>query len=40
MHSVVTNKDLGMFTKDDWMRGVPVHFAGSQVVEILEVKKE
>ena len=24
VHSVVTNKDLGTFTKDDWARGVPV----------------
>ncbi|HET6217169.1 MAG TPA: alpha-galactosidase [Acidobacteriaceae bacterium] len=40
VHSVVTNKELGTFTKDDWMRGVPVQFAGSQAVEILEVKKE
>jgi hypothetical protein len=25
------------FTKDDWARGVPVGFSGSQSVEILEV---
>jgi hypothetical protein len=37
VHSVVSNKDLGVFTKDDWTRGVPVHFAGAQSVEILEV---
>jgi alpha-galactosidase len=37
VHSVVTNKDLGTFTKDDWARGVPVGFSGSQSVEILEV---
>jgi alpha-galactosidase len=37
VHSVVTNKDLGTFTKDDWVRGVPVGFSGSQSVEILEV---
>jgi alpha-galactosidase len=37
VHSVVSNKDLGVFTKDDWIRGVPVRFAGSQSVEILEV---
>lgn len=37
VHSVVTNKDLGTFTKDDWARGVPVTFSGSQSVEILEV---
>jgi alpha-galactosidase len=37
VHSVVTNKDLGTFTKDDWARGVPVGFSGPQPVEILEV---
>ena len=37
LHSVVTNKDLGTFTKDDWGRGVEVAFADSQTVEILEV---
>jgi hypothetical protein len=37
VHSVVTNKDLGPFTNDDWTRGVPVDFSGSQLVEILEV---
>ena len=37
VHSVVTNKDLGIFTKDEWARGVPVGFSGSQSVEILEV---
>jgi alpha-galactosidase len=37
LHSVVTNKDLGTFTKDDWVHGVPVGFSGSQSVEILEV---
>jgi alpha-galactosidase len=37
VHSVVTNKDLGIFTKDDWVRGIPVDFSGAQSVEILEV---
>ena len=37
LHSVVTNKDLGEFTKDDWIRGVQVAFSGSEAVEILEV---
>jgi hypothetical protein len=37
VHSVVSNKDLGVFTKDDWARGVPVRFSGPQSVEILEV---
>jgi alpha-galactosidase len=38
VHSVITNKDLGAFTKEDWVRGVPVPFSGSQTVEILEVR--
>jgi alpha-galactosidase len=37
VRSVVTNQDLGTFTKDDWARGVPINFTGSQSVEILEV---
>jgi alpha-galactosidase len=37
LHSVVSNKDLGEFTKDDWTRGVEVAFSGSETVEILEV---
>ena len=35
VHSVVTNKDIGEFSKDDWSRGVQVSFPGP--VEILEV---
>jgi alpha-galactosidase len=38
LHSVVSNKDLGAFTKEDWVRGVPVQFSGSQTVEVLEVR--
>lgn len=38
LHSVVSNKDLGAFTHEDWARGVPVQFSGSQTVEILEVR--
>jgi alpha-galactosidase len=38
VRSVVNNKDLGAFTKEDWIRGVPVQFSGSQTVEILEVR--
>jgi alpha-galactosidase len=37
VRSVITNKDLGTITKDDWARGVPVEFSGHQSVEILEV---
>jgi alpha-galactosidase len=39
VHSVITNKDLGAFTKDDWVHGIPVAFAGTQSVEILEVRR-
>jgi alpha-galactosidase len=38
VHSVVSGKDLGPFAKEDWVRGVPVQFSGSQTVEIFEVK--
>jgi alpha-galactosidase len=38
VHSVVSNKDLGAFTKEDRIRGVPVQFSGAQTVEILEVR--
>jgi alpha-galactosidase len=37
IHSVVMNRDLGVFTKSDWVRGVPIAFSGSEPVEILEV---
>ena len=37
VHSVVTNRDIGVFTKDDWIRGVQIRFPDSQPVEILEV---
>jgi hypothetical protein len=37
VRSVVTNKDLGEFTKDDWVRGIEVGFSGGEAVEILEV---
>jgi alpha-galactosidase len=38
LHSVVTNKDLGTFSKEDWVRGIPIAFAADQTVEILEVQ--
>jgi alpha-galactosidase len=38
VHSVVSNKDLGTFSREDWTRGVPVAFAAAQSVEILEVQ--
>jgi alpha-galactosidase len=37
VHSAVTNRELGVFTKDDWMRGIQLRFSDSQPVEILEV---
>jgi alpha-galactosidase len=37
VRSVISQKDLGEFTKEDWARGVPIAFSGSQSVEILEV---
>ncbi|HTZ59665.1 MAG TPA: alpha-galactosidase [Acidobacteriaceae bacterium] len=38
VHSVVTGKDLGVFSKADWARGVQVPFSGAQTVEVLEVR--
>jgi alpha-galactosidase len=38
VHSLISNKDVGAFTKEDWVRGVPVQFSGSQTVEVLEVR--
>ncbi len=37
VHSVITNKDIGVFTKADWARGVPINFSDAEPVEILEV---
>src|SRR5208282_2842614 len=37
VRSVITGKDLGIFTKSDWVRGVPVKFSSTDPVEILEV---
>ena len=39
LHSVITNQDLGIVSKDDWIRGVPVKFPSAEPVEILEVTK-
>ena len=30
VHSVISNKDVGAFTKEDWVRGVPVQFSGGK----------
>jgi alpha-galactosidase len=38
VRSVISNKDVGAFTKEDWVRGVPVQFSGAQTVEVLEVR--
>jgi alpha-galactosidase len=37
VHSAITNKVLGVFTKADWARGVTVRFSDAEPVEILEV---
>ena len=37
LHSEVSGRDLGVFTKADWARGVRVAFAPSEPVEILQV---
>jgi alpha-galactosidase len=37
VHSVIHNKDLGVFTKSDWTRGVAIKFSTSEPVEILEI---
>jgi hypothetical protein len=37
LHSVITNKDLGVFTKADWTHGVTVGFEGAEPVEVLEI---
>jgi alpha-galactosidase len=37
VRSVMSGKELGVFDRADWVRGVPVKFAGSDPVEILEV---
>jgi alpha-galactosidase len=37
LRSIMTEKDLGVFTKTDWVRGVPIQFPGSEPVEVLAV---
>ena len=39
VHSVMTNKDLGTFSQQEWQHGVSVPFSGSQQVEILELTR-
>jgi hypothetical protein len=33
----MSGKELGVFAKADWVRGVPVKFSGTELVEVLEV---
>jgi hypothetical protein len=37
IRSVITDKDLGIFEKSDWVRGISISFANAQSVEVLEV---
>jgi alpha-galactosidase len=37
LHSVLTSRDLGVFTKADWTRGVPIRFQDSEPVEVLAI---
>ncbi len=37
VHSVTDDKDIGVFTKAEWQRGVEIKFPPSQRVEILEI---
>jgi alpha-galactosidase len=37
VHSVILNKDLGVFTKSEWAHGVALQFSSSEPVEILEI---
>lgn len=40
VHSVITGKDLGVFTQADWVRGVAIAFSASVPVDVLEVISE
>ncbi|MDR3799814.1 MAG: alpha-galactosidase [Terracidiphilus sp.] len=37
LRSIITGKDLGAFERSDWIRGIPIVFADSQPVDVLEV---
>jgi alpha-galactosidase len=37
VHSVTTGKDLGVFGRADWIRGIPIRFSGSNTAEVFEV---
>jgi len=37
LHSVISGRDLGVFTESDWKRGIKIQFQKREPVEILEV---
>jgi alpha-galactosidase len=37
LRSVISGKDIGVFTNADWMSGIPVKFRDAAIVEVLEV---
>jgi alpha-galactosidase len=37
LHSVLSGKDLRVYSSSDWARGVPIAFSGADRVEVLEV---
>jgi alpha-galactosidase len=37
VHSIIDDRDVGVFTKAEWQRGVSINFSPSQRVEILEI---
>jgi alpha-galactosidase len=37
LNSVIAGKNLGVFEKSDWVRGIGITFTGTQTVEVLEV---
>ncbi len=37
VHSVITGKDMGIYTKTDWARGVSIELPPSMTVEVLEL---
>jgi alpha-galactosidase len=37
LRSVITGKEIGVFSHTDWVRGIPIPFPGVEPVEIIEV---
>jgi alpha-galactosidase len=37
LHSIITGKEVGVFSDGDWTRGVTIAFSGDEPVEVLEV---